>query len=300
MSDAAVGAGCPSQSGAAGTMAGRTAVVTGASSGIGLETARGLAALGAKVVLVCRDQTRAEAAVTSIEGSTGNRDLHVCLGDLYLMREVRRVAAEIRRRFPLMHVLVNNAGLLHGAREVTAEGLERTFALNHLAPFLLTYELREVLAASRPSRVVTVASAAHRYGRMRLDDLQSERGYTQLGAYGMSKLANILFAREAARRFAGTGVVSNAVHPGGVRSRFGQTGSLWFRAAWLLAWPFLVSSVRGARTSLYAATATEMESTTGAYLSRCKVRGGSRASRDADLAKGLWVASEKLTGVTWR
>jgi NAD(P)-dependent dehydrogenase (short-subunit alcohol dehydrogenase family) len=277
----------------------RVAVVTGASSGIGLETVRGLAAQGLQVVLVCRDKARGEAAMTEVRRTAPKAELELVLGDLYTMGETRRVAAELKKRFPRVHVLVNNAGLIHGARELTSEGLERTFALNHMAPFVLTYELRELLAASAPARVVTVASNAHMYGTLRLDDLQRERGYTGLGAYGASKLCNILFAREAARRFAGSGVTSNAVHPGGVRTRFGQTGSGGFRVLWALAWPFLISAARGAKTSVYVASAPDVEKVTGAYFVRCKVRAGSAASRDEGLMRGLWEASEKLAGVRW-
>jgi len=274
-------------------------VVTGASGGIGLETARGLLARGGKLVMVVRSKERGEAAAQDLAASTGNGDIETVLADLYTLSEVRRAGAELRERFPRIHVLVHNAGLIHKARGLTADGFERTFALNHLAPFLLTYELREVLRASAPARVVTVASLAHTMGKLVFDDLHMERRYKQFRAYGTSKLCNVLFARELARRLAGTGVTSNALHPGTVASNFGSTGSWLFRIGPRLVRPFLLSTVKGARTSIHCAASPDVEGVTGEYFDRCKVARTSRAARDPELAKKLWEVSEALCGVKW-
>ena len=204
-------------------MTGKTVVITGASSGIGLETARALAMQGAKLVLVVRSQERGEAAIATIRQSAPTVDASLVLADLYSLAEVRRAGAELRA-LPRIDVLVNNAGLIHGHRELTVDGFEKTFALNHLAPFLLTYELKDKLAASAPARVVTVSSNGHRISQLSWDTVATrERWPGQTLVYGASKLCNIWFAREAARKFAGKGVTSNSLHPGPVASQFGQS-----------------------------------------------------------------------------
>ena len=280
-------------------MKGKIVLVTGASSGLGLETARGLAAQGATVVLLVRSRERGEAAIAEIRRGVPDASLHLVLGDLYVMAEVRRAAADFRSRWDRLDVLVHNAGLIHESRQVTADGFERTFALNHLAPFLLTYELREWLARSAPARVVTVASAAHRWGALDFDDLQAERGYKEMTAYGNSKLCNILFSNELARRLAGTGVTSNSLHPGTVRTNFGQSGGFWLRLGMKVAAPFFLSAAGGARTSIYLATSPEVEGVTGKYFEKCKPATPRRAALSPDVAKRLWDVSAKLVGITW-
>lgn len=262
-----------------------TIVITGASSGIGLETARGLRALGNHIVMVVRDRARGEAAAASIGGAD------LVLADLYSLAEVRRAAAEIRERFGTIEVLVNNAGLIHDRGELTVDGFERTFALDHLAPFLLTYELRDAIT----SRVVTVASAAHRFAYFDWDGLAYKwRGSTI--NYGTAKLCNIWFARACARRVRAT---SNSLHPGAVASNFGASGSLLYRVGTKLARPFLLSSAEGARTSIHLASSPDVARVTGEYFVRCQIAKPTRRARsDAD-AERLWALSEKLCGVSW-
>ncbi len=283
-----------------GEMAARTVVITGASSGIGLETARALAGQGAHVVMVVRSRARGEAAIADIQRTVPGGSLELALADLYSLAQVRKAAAELRDKLPRLDVLINNAGLIHDKRELTVDGFERTFALNHLAPFLLTYELRELLAASKPARVITVASAGHRYAKFTWDDLATMKDWKgEVGVYGASKLCNIWFAREAARRFKAKGVTSNSLHPGAVASSFGDSGGALFRIAVRVARPFLLSSAQGARTSVHLASSPEVEGVTGEYWAGCKLRTPTAQARDDVSAKRLWELSEKLCGVTW-
>ena len=283
-----------------GEMAASIVALTGASSGIGLETARALVGQGARVVMVVRSRARGEAAIADIQRTVPAGKLDLVIADLYSLAEVRKAAAELRARLPRLDVLINNAGLIHDKRELTVDGFERTFALNHLAPFLLTYELRELLAASKPARVITVASAAHRYAKFTWDDLATMTDWKgEFGVYGASKLCNIWFAREAARRFKSSGVTSNSLHPGAVASSFGQSGGALLRIAVRVARPFLLTSAQGARTSVYLASSPEVEGITGEYWAGCKLRTPTAQARDDASAKKLWELSEKLCGVTW-
>ncbi|MCJ2531167.1 MAG: SDR family oxidoreductase [Candidatus Thermoplasmatota archaeon] len=282
---------------AIGAMEGRTCVVTGANSGIGKATAAGLARQGAHVVMVCRDGPRGEAAQAEIQSLTGNPSVDLLLADLSSQAAIRTLAAEITRSFESLHVLVNNAGALVNPRKETADGLEYTFALNHLAPFLLTNLLLDILTASAPARVVNVTSGAHAMGRMRFDDLQARRRYRALGAYNQSKLGIILFTYELARRVEGRGVTVNCVHPGGVNSNFGNSAKGAFAAMFRLFKPLMRSPEKGAETVLYIATAPEMEGVTGGYLVDRESRASSRRSYDEGLARQLWDVSAELTGL---
>jgi retinol dehydrogenase 12 len=276
-------------------MTGQTVVITGASSGIGLETARGVAALGARVVMVVRSEARGQAAIAAIRATVPDARLELVLADLYSLDEVRKAGAELRARCERVDVLVNNAGLIHRTRELTVDGFERTFALNHLAAFLLTYELRERLAG----RVVTVASTGHRFARFAWDDLATMRRWKgEIAVYGASKLCNIWFAREAARRLP-RAVTSNALHPGAVASNFGASGSWLFKYGSKVVRPFLLTAAQGARTSIYLATSPEVEGVTGEYFAKCKIARSSRRARDDGEARRLWELSEKLCGITW-
>lgn len=281
-------------------MEGKTVVITGASGGIGLETTRALAAKGARVFMVVRNRDKGQAAIESIRQSTPDAQLDLVLADLYSLAEVRRAATEIRAMAERVDVLINNAGLIHDRRELTVDGFERTFALNHLAAFLLTYELRDLLIASAPARVVTVSSMGHMYARFSWDDLATmERWRGATGVYGASKLCNIWFARELARKFAGKGVTSNALHPGAVATSFGQTGGALYRVGMALVKPLLLTSEQGARTSIYLASSPDVEGVTGEFFVRCKIATPSRQARDDDSARRLWQLSEQLCGVTW-
>jgi NAD(P)-dependent dehydrogenase (short-subunit alcohol dehydrogenase family) len=274
-------------------MTGKTVAITGASSGIGLETARGLAEKGARIIAIVRDQAKTEAALAGIEHE-------VVVADLYSLAEVRAAGAEIRRRFPRVDVLINNAGGIHGERELTVDGFEKTFALNHLAAFQLTYELKDLLVASAPARIVTLSSGAHRFASFRWDDLATmERWTGPTGVYGASKLCNIWFARECGRRMAAKNVTSCSVHPGAVASGFGRTGSWVYRVGTRLAKPFLKTVVEGAQTSIYVASSPELEGASGLYFADCTPTKPSRWARDDHEAQRLWELSEELCGVAW-
>jgi retinol dehydrogenase 12 len=222
------------------------------------------------------------------------------LADLYSLAEVRRAATEIRANTSRLDVLINNAGLVHDKRELTVDGFEKTFALNHLAAFLLTYELRQLLAASAPARVITVSSNGHRFNRFTWDDLATMRDWKGTTAvYGASKLCNIWFAREAARKFAGKGVTSNTLHPGAVATNFGQNGGKLYQLAMAAARPLLLTSEQGAQTSIYLASSPDVANVTGEFFVRSKVASPSRQARDDDSARRLWKLSEQLCGVKW-
>jgi NAD(P)-dependent dehydrogenase (short-subunit alcohol dehydrogenase family) len=275
---------------------GRVCAVTGASSGLGFETALALARMGATVALLCRSEERGALARDRIAGQTGSDALHVVHCDHANLDTVRAAAGELLGRFDALHVLVNNAGLMIPQRRITVDDLEETFQVNHLSAFLLTALLRDRLAASAPARVVTVSSAAHRGLSLDFDDLQSVNRYDGLGVYARSKLANVLFTRELARRTAGSGVTANALHPGLVRTRFGHDNGAVMRAVMTLMQvpPFGVSPRRGARTQVWLASSPEVDGVSGRYFVRCRARRSSRGSYDRDAQRRLWNASEQL------
>lgn len=279
-------------------LAGKTFLVTGASSGIGLEASVKFARRGADVVLVARDRTRGEAALASVKSRSGSGTVSLLLHDLSSLAGVRALAEEFRAKHPRLDVLVNNAGGVSDRRRVTADGFEQTFAVNHLAPFLLTNLLLDRLKASTPARVVVVASIGHRRGTMDFDDLHFEKGgYAIMAAYGRSKLANILFANELARRLAGTGVVANSLHPGAVATNI-WSGAPWFtKPALAIAKLFMSSPEQGGDTIVHVAASPETATTTGAYFEKNKPVKPSRPARDEAVAKRLWEISEKLTGL---
>lgn len=274
---------------------GRTIAITGASNGIGLSAAVTLTGMGARTILVCRDRGRGEAAVAAARKTGGSSEL--VAADLSSQAEVRRAASEVLSLAPRLHVLVNNAGAINPKRELTVDGLERTFATNHLAYFLLTSLLLDRLKASAPARIVNVASVAH--GRapagIPFDDLNAERGYSAWRAYGESKLANILFTRELARRLEGTGAVANSMHPGVVATGFGANSGGLLRLAMRLARPFLLTPEQGADTIVYLASSPEAASVTGRYFVKRREVEPRPAALDDGAAKRLWEVSEKLT-----
>ncbi len=284
-------------------MKGKTVVVTGGNSGIGLETAAALAGMGARVLVGARNAEKGRAAVGSlVERLDGEAEVQLVVFDLSDMSSVRRGAEEILDLAPRIDVLVNNAGVVLSQRRVTVDGYEATFATNHLGPFLLTNLLLERLQASAPARVVTVSSTAHTAARrgVPFDDLQSEGSYRPMRVYGESKLANILFSNELARRLEGTGVTSNCLHPGTVRTGYARDGDAGGLLAFgvTVAGPFFLSPAKGARTSVYLASSPEVDDVTGRYFVKCKARQPRTWALDPDAAHRLWAVSEELTGLT--
>jgi len=276
-------------------MKGKVCVVTGATSGIGKATATALAGLGATVVLVGRDRGRTDAAATEV-GSVSASSPRTEIADLASLEQVRGLAERLAG-LERIDVLINNAGLVLHERRITPDGFEYVFALNHLAPFLLTNLLLPKLTASAPARVVTVTSDAHSAANFDLSDPNMERGWESWRSYANSKLANILFTRELARRLDGTGVTANCAHPGVVRTGFGREAKPLLRLGLTIARPFLLSPERGADTIVYLASSPDVADQTGGYYVKRQRREPSAAARDDAAARELWEASEKMTGL---
>lgn len=269
---------------------GKVALVTGANAGMGKVIASGLAKMGAGVVMVSRDRDRGEAARAEVQTQSGNDAVELLLADLSSQQSIRQLVQEFAARHRQLHVLVNNVGVTLHKRSVTADGLEATFATNHLAPFLLTNLLLPLLNASSPARIVNVSSAAHAQGKINFDDLQSEQRYREIQVYNQSKLANVLFTYELARRLEGTGVTANALEPGFVRTNM------------VVPFPFsLFSSMRvsaeeGAKTAIYLASSPDVEGVSGKFFSHKQVAtNSSKLSYDENIARRLWQVSTQLT-----
>jgi NAD(P)-dependent dehydrogenase (short-subunit alcohol dehydrogenase family) len=276
-------------------LTGRVCVVTGASSGIGRAAAVQLARLGATVGLVGRDPRRSAEVRDQLAAAVGVDRVELFLADLSAQREVRRLAARLQDRFPAIHALVHVAGVDVARRQVTEDGLELTFAVNHLAPFLLTRLLLPQLRRGAPARVVTVSSSAHHTGAIRFDDLQGERRFRGQRAYGQSKLANVLFTTELGRRFSPDELGAFAVDPGWVKgTNLGATASVGLKALGLLVLPFMVTPDRGADTVVWAASSPTLDGRTGLYLTKRTVEQPSHRAQDAQLADRLWAVSEVL------
>ena len=279
-------------------MQGKVVVVTGSNSGIGKETAVGLASTGATTVLACRHLEKANAAAAEVKERSGNDDVHVVALDLADLASVRECAATIDESWGRLDVLVNNAGGVWTERQTTAQGFEQTFGVNHLGHFYLTLLLLDRLVASAPSRVVNVSGLLYVLSRggMRWDDLQTERRYTAMRAYARSKLANILFTRGLARRVDLAGVTANALHPGPVRSRLGMDGDVKgvIGFGYRLFRPLQISAASGARTSIFLATDPSVEKETGGYWVHCRRGHMSRRAQDDGAAERLWTESERL------
>ncbi|HVO69556.1 MAG TPA: SDR family oxidoreductase [Aggregatilineaceae bacterium] len=278
-------------------MDGRICIVTGANSGIGKATAAGLAQQDATVVMVCRDQKRGVAARDDIVSASGSTSVDLLVADLSSQQSIRQLAEEFKRKYQQLHVLVNNAGVFHSQRSVTADGLEYTFALNHLAYFLLTSLLLDVLTASAPSRIVNLTSGAERAGKIDFDDLQGEQRFKGTRAYSQSKLANVLFTYELARRLQGTHVTVNCVQPGAVRTNFGRDATGLFGLSVRILTPLMKPPEQGAETPIYLATAPEIEGVSGKCFIGKKQVQTSRRSYDETVARHLWEVSEKLSHV---
>jgi NAD(P)-dependent dehydrogenase (short-subunit alcohol dehydrogenase family) len=278
-------------------MSSTVCVVTGASSGIGLEAARAIAAEGAHVVMVSRNPAKAEAAAAEVR-LTAAGPVDVVLADFARLDEVRRLAGDLHNRYPRIDVLVNNAGLYRLRRATTPDGFETTFAVNHLAPFLLTHLLLDRLRAAAPSRIVVVASGAH-FGRsLDFDDLQSERGYRAMKVYGRSKLANIMFTYAMARRLDGSGVTINCLHPGWVATNLGSGNTIPVKPVAIVSRLFgAITPEKGADTVIWLASSKEVDGVSGKYFDRRRERRSSDASADVDAQERLWRASASLTGL---
>jgi retinol dehydrogenase-14 len=284
---------------ATGPMAGQTVLVTGATGGIGKATAIALARLGARVGIVGRDPSRTKTAAAEITAAAGHPAVDAFVADMSSQAEVRRLAGEVLSTYPELQVLVNNVGGFWATRRLTADGLEHTFAVNHLAPFLLTELLLDRLKASAPARIVTVSSGQHTMGRLNFDDLQGERDYSGGRAYSQSKLANVMFTYELARRLEGTGVTATVLHPGVVRTGFAaEDPTPLFKVFLPLIRPLLKSPERGAATSVYLASSPEVEGVTGRYFVNRKQAKTSKSSHDTAAAARLRQLSADLTANT--
>jgi NAD(P)-dependent dehydrogenase (short-subunit alcohol dehydrogenase family) len=278
-------------------MAGKSVLITGGTGGIGRATAIGLAKMGARVGITGRDATRTKQAAADIRSASGNPAVDAFAADMATQAEIRRLAAAVLEAYPRLDVLVNNVGGFWAHRHITADGLEFTFALNHLAPYLLTNLLLDRLRASAPARVVTVSSGAHARGRIDFDDLQGARGYSGNRAYSQSKLANILFSNELARRLEGTGVTANSLHPGVVGTNFGaEDQARFFTLVKRLVLPILKTPEQGAQTSIYVASSPELDGVTGQYFANRKPKRASKAAYDQLASGRLWEVSSELVG----
>ncbi|RRR70471.1 MAG: SDR family oxidoreductase [Candidatus Viridilinea halotolerans] len=277
-------------------MNGKVCLITGATSGIGQVTALELARMGATVVLLVRNRQRGEAVQQSITAQTGNANVEVLVADFTALESVRAAAEQFLSRYQRLDVLVNNAGLYVSTRQLSADGCELTFAVNHLAPFLLTNLLLECMQASGAARIVNVSSGAHMAGSNKFNDLRAERGYNAFRAYADSKLANVLFTYELARRLEGQDVTANCLHPGAVRTNFGAGATGIFGVFFNLARPFMLSPEQGAQTSIYLASSPEVAGISGKYFSNCRAQTSSPNSYDHTAQSRLWSLSEQLCG----
>jgi retinol dehydrogenase 14 len=280
-------------------MAGKVVLVTGGTGGIGKATAIGFATMGARVGITGRDVSRTEQAAAEVRAASGNPAVDAFAADMTSQAEVRRLAAAVLGAYPRLDVLVNNVGGFWAHRHPTVDGLEHTFALNHLAPFLLTNLLLDRLKASAPARVVTVSSGAQSMGRIDFDDLQGARNYSGQRAYNQSKLANVMFTNELARRLEGTGVTATAVHPGVVRTNFGAEDQAWFFALISRAVrPLLKTPAQGAETPIYLASSPDMDGVTGQFFANRKPKTANRVAYNTGLTARLWQVSADLVGMT--
>ena len=281
------------------SMQGKVCIVTGSNSGIGKATSLGLAQMGATVVMVCRDRTKGEEAQNEIKTKSGNNAIDLLLADLSSQESIRQLVENFQQHYKQLDVLINNAGGVNLSRRETLDGLEMTFALNYLAPFLLTNLLLDKLKASAPARIVNVSSESHESGYIKMDDLQLEKKYRLMRAYGQSKLALVLFTYELARRLQGTGVTANCLHPGFVATNIGQSGvGRVGRSIVKLIFSSLgISPEEGAKTSIYLASSPDIEGVTGKYFVKSIPVRSAPISYDESLQRQLWEESAKLVNL---
>ena len=277
-------------------MQGKTVLITGATSGIGKETARALIGMGARVVMINRNPAKAEGVATEIR-QAGTGSVELLKGDMSSFASIREAAAEALERFPRIDVFISNAGVFRARRHETADGLEEVFAVNHLAPFLLTNLLLDRLKASAASRIVIVASEAHRGAMLNFDDLLLERRFGAWKSYSRSKLSNVMFTYALARRLAGSGVTANSLHPGFVSTSLGSGNKIPIRPVYLLLKPFTITPKKGAETSVFLASSPDVEGVSGKYFDQKRESRSSRVSQDEDAQELLWDMSAKLTGL---
>jgi NAD(P)-dependent dehydrogenase (short-subunit alcohol dehydrogenase family) len=278
-------------------MKGKVVVITGATSGIGEVAAQRLAGMGARIVLVARDEARGQRTLTRLPSIGAGAPHSIYYGDLSRIADSKRVAAEIAAAEPRIDVLINNAGALFGTRRLTADNLEETFATNHMAYFVLTLGLKASLLAAAPARVVSTASDAHKGYTLDFDDLQAVKGYSAIRAYGRSKLCNILFTRELARRWSGAGVTANCLHPGFVATRFGDGSGGFLSGVVRIAKMFAITPEKGAETIVYLASSPEVAAISGEYFYKCRPATPTAGGRDDAAANRLWNESAKIAGI---
>jgi NAD(P)-dependent dehydrogenase (short-subunit alcohol dehydrogenase family) len=279
-------------------MQGKICMVTGANSGIGKATALALAQMGAAVVMVCRDRARGEQARSEITTKSRNNAVDLLQADLSSQQSIRQLVENFQHHYPHLHVLINNAGAAFPGRRETVDGLEMTFAVNYLAPFLLTHLLLDMLTASAPARIVNVSSGSHKAGYIKLDNLQSKNPYRSMKVYGQAKLAVVLFTYELARRLEGTGVTVNCLHPGFVATNFAQSDvGPAFRLLVKVIGSFGTSPQEGAKTSIYLASSPEVEGVTGKYVVKSIPKRSAAISYDESLQRQLWEQSAKLVNL---
>jgi NAD(P)-dependent dehydrogenase (short-subunit alcohol dehydrogenase family) len=281
-----------------GALQGRVCLVTGATSGIGKATAQGLAELGATVLVVGRNEAKTRAVVDQIKHVTGNPSVEGLLADLSSQQQIRTLAGTVLARAPQLHVLVNNAGAIYTKRSLSVDGIEMTFAVDHLAYFLLTALLVDRLKSSVPARIINVASDAHARARIDFDDVQGEHGYRAFRAYGRAKLANILFTYELAHRLAGSGVTANCLHPGVIATGFGRNNGGLLSLGMGLIRPFVKKPEQGAETSIYLASSPDVAEVSGQYFVNKRASKSSPASYDVEVAHRLWSISADMTGLS--
>ena len=273
---------------------GKTTIITGATSGIGKVTALAIARDGAHLVLPVRNMEKGEVLKAEIISETGNKSVELMLCDLASMDSIRSFAKEFMAKYDRLHLLVNNAGLWESKRKESADGIEMNFAVNHLAPFLMTHLLLDIIKKSAPARIINVSSTAHKYAKMNFDDLEGKKGWSSMKSYAQSKLANIFFTRKLARELEGTGITVNCLHPGVVSTHLFDKMPRFFRRIFGL---FMISSEKGAETSIFLATSPEVDEVSGVYFKKKKMAKTTRHAEDMKAADMLWEVSKEYCGL---